>query len=492
VKLPRLRNYSIKKKLTFIVMFVSIITFILASIIFVVFDRHLIKEEMVDNLTILADIIGSNSTAAILFDNQTDAAETLKALVAEQDVQMAVIYTDDGLYFASYMSEESSSDAIPKKPRTNGYQFENNYLELYRNIMLNDKNVGIVYLRMNLDKMQARLQHYSTIVLVAMLISSIVALLITFRLQRLVSEPILRLAKTAKKVSSEKDYSIRVDFNSRDETGILVDQFNDMLDQIQERDLALLKAHNELEERVKDRTKELEYEIAERKTAEHQIKESLKEKEILLKEIHHRVKNNLQVITSLLNLQSKSIKDQESLEMFRDSQTRVKSMALIHEKLYQSNDLAQIDFREYVNNLTGYLNRSFAVETNRISLKLSVDEVYLGVDAGVPCGLIINELVSNCFKHAFPGDSRGEIKVRLSENDDGNYELIISDNGVGFPEHLDFKRTKSLGLQLINKLAQQLGGHVNLKTECGTRFEIIFPNTSRKTVEGEVCQMQKC
>jgi two-component sensor histidine kinase len=215
-------------------------------------------------------------------------------------------------------------------------------------------------------------------------------------------------------------------------------------------------------------------EIAERKRAEEQIKASLKEKEVLLKEIHHRVKNNLQAISSLLYLQSKGVKDKEALEMFQDGQNRVRSMALIHERLYHSKDLTRVDFAEYVRNLASYLFRSYGVHSNVIQLKVNVEDVFLGIDTAIPCGLITNELISNSLKHAFPGGRGGEIRIELCSDHDGQFTLVVSDNGVGFPQDLDFLDTDSLGLQLVNTLIDQLEGTIELDRSGGTVFEITF------------------
>jgi two-component sensor histidine kinase/uncharacterized membrane protein len=244
---------------------------------------------------------------------------------------------------------------------------------------------------------------------------------------------------------------------------------------------ALRKAHDELELRVQERTaalakanKALQSEIAERKRAEEQIKASLREKEILLQEIHHRVKNNLQVISSLLYLQSTSVKDRQSLEILQDSQNRVRTMALVHEKLYQSEDLAKIGLGDYICSLTNNLFQSYGIHPKVVKLKVSVDEVYLGIDTAIPCGLIVNELVSNCLKHAFPDGREGEIQIELWADGDGRYNLTVSDNGIGFPPDLDFRSTSSLGLQLVNNLTRQLRGTIGLDRTGGTAFKITF------------------
>lgn len=213
--------------------------------------------------------------------------------------------------------------------------------------------------------------------------------------------------------------------------------------------------------------------ITRRKKADEQIKQSLKEKEMLLKEIHHRVKNNLMIISSLLNLQSQYIKDKASLDIFKESQNRARSMALIHEKLYQTTDLKRIDFGDYIRTIVNELFKTFNVDTEQIKLIINVEDIFLDINSAIPLGLIVNELITNCFKYAFPEDESGEIIVDFrSENDE--FILTVSDTGIGFPEDLDFKNTSSLGLQLVNNLTDQIDGEVELDTSIGTEFKVKF------------------
>ncbi len=216
--------------------------------------------------------------------------------------------------------------------------------------------------------------------------------------------------------------------------------------------------------------------ITGRKRSEEKIRKSLDEKEVLLKEIHHRVKNNLQIISSLLNLQTGQVKDRQLLEILRESQNRIRSMALIHERLYRSEDFSSVDFGQYVDGLTTFLVRSYAGASRCFNLRVDVQAVSLGVDVAIPCGLIINELVSNCLKHAFPQDAEGEITVALRREGE-QYLLRIEDNGVGLPRDIDLKKVESLGLQLVETLSTQIGGTIDITSVPGrgTAFTIMFP-----------------
>jgi len=244
----------------------------------------------------------------------------------------------------------------------------------------------------------------------------------------------------------------------------------------------LEEAKNRLEDKVKERTKELvkanrelQIEVKERKKAEEKIKASLDEKELLLEEIHHRVKNNLQIVSSLLDLQAVRLKGKENVELFQESRNRVKSMSLIHEQLYQSEDLANINFDKYIQKLVVNLSRSYGISSDNILFKINVKDVFLSIDKAIPCGLIISELATNSLKHGFPDDKKGEINIDFHLDKNNNYSLIVRDNGVGIPEDFIFQTTKSLGLQLVNMLTQQLKGSIELDRTYGTTFKITFP-----------------
>jgi two-component sensor histidine kinase/ligand-binding sensor domain-containing protein len=272
---------------------------------------------------------------------------------------------------------------------------------------------------------------------------------------------------------------------------------------------AIQKQKKILEVKVNERTKdldkiinELSQEVVERKKAEAKVQASLKEKdillgekeellnekvslleekEVLLKEVHHRVKNNLQVISSLLYLNSRKIKDADALSMFKDSQNRVKSIALVHERLYRSRDLGKISLKEYIKQLTNDLFKSYAANKSVIRMDIDINEVFVDVDFAVPCGLIINEIISNSLKYAFPHyeeeNKNGIIGINFNKNGNDELKLIVSDNGIGMPSNTAEKKKHSLGLQLIDSLVAQLGGTLKIESDSsGTSFKIIFNN----------------
>lgn len=217
--------------------------------------------------------------------------------------------------------------------------------------------------------------------------------------------------------------------------------------------------------------------VSEHKRTVEQLQHSLEEKETLLKEIHHRVKNNLQIISSLLRMQSRRAQNQGTMILFQESQNRVQSMALIHEHLYQSPELSQIDFSEYIHSLTNNLFRSYGVNQKTIALKIETHGIKLSLDTAIPCGLLINELISNSLKYAFPNDKSGEIIIRLVPETDNTITLTVGDSGIGIPEILDWQNTNSLGLRIVHNLTKQLKGNILLERDRGTTFHITFPRT---------------
>lgn len=235
-------------------------------------------------------------------------------------------------------------------------------------------------------------------------------------------------------------------------------------------------------------------ELAELKKSKKQLQKALEEKEMLIKEVHHRVKNNLMIISSLLELQSYYIKDKTDFDFFMESKKRADSMVLIHERLYKSTDLKRIDFEDYVHALATDLFNAYANSSDQIKLIINVDNIMLDINTAIPLGLIINELLTNSLKYAFPKvythgpaskslksnynslkDANNDKIIALNFNRNGDeFTLIIKDNGIGFPQDLDFKNTDSMGLELVNSLTKQINGNIQLDNTNGTEFKISF------------------
>jgi two-component system, sensor histidine kinase PdtaS len=257
-----------------------------------------------------------------------------------------------------------------------------------------------------------------------------------------------------------------------------------VLDDISERkraEEALAALNARLEDRIAERTRELQKantalleEVYQRSFAEDRLKLALHEKEVLLKEIHHRVKNNLQIIISLLFLQAKKNDDPASTSALMDSQTRVKSMALVHEKLYQSENLSSIDFAGYLSNLVSNLMVTYGADNRRIRVTVSANDLPLTINTAIPLGLIMNELVSNTLKYAFPEGREGELSIE-GHADGDTMQITVRDNGVGLPDSLDWRYTESLGLHLVQMLTRQLKGTIDMSREGGTEFRLTIP-----------------
>jgi PAS domain S-box-containing protein len=214
--------------------------------------------------------------------------------------------------------------------------------------------------------------------------------------------------------------------------------------------------------------------ISDRKRKEEKLKASLKEKELLLKEIHHRVKNNIQIISSLLRLQAGSVQDARLAEVLKSSQSRIRSISLIHERLYQGADLAAIDFGDYIRALTGQLYYLAGAEPSSVRLEVEATQVRLETKRAVPCGLIINELVLNALKYAFPQGRTGTIRIAMKSRPDGRYVLLVKDDGVGLPETADLQKPEKLGFQIVRDLVKQLDGKIEVDRRAGTSFKITF------------------
>jgi len=365
-----------------------------------------------------------------------------------------------GTYIAHTNKENVSQRVSIRKQEFNGnrrtYRYNDQGRDMLASTAMIERTGWSVMVSQPYSEVFAPVNQARTIFLAGTVFAWLAAILIALLTLNKVLRPVSELAQKAKEIAGG-NYDSNLQANTYQEFSGLAQDFVTM------------------SEAVKEREKE--------------IKSSLQEKDVLLREVHHRVKNNMQVISSLIRLQAGHSQDRIQKELLEESQHRIRSMFLVHEKLYQSPDLAKIDFRDYVHSLVNGLYRSYGADPEKISLKVDVADIRLGLDNAIPCGLIVNELVSNAFKYAFPQyanlfekgghDQCGEIKVILRSVSEGKIELIVSDNGIGLPEGLDFKNTESLGLQLVTTLAEdELAGEIEVNRAEGLEYIIRFGGVS--------------
>ncbi len=294
-----------------------------------------------------------------------------------------------------------------------------------------------------------------------------------FWVGRYLSRSIVQLRHATQAVN-RGDFTVRVKQDASGDVAELMGDFNRMAETLSETTVKKQELEKS-EEKLKGANIRLQQEIIDHERAEDRIRQSLREKENLLAEIHHRVKNNLQIISSLLSLQSGHIGDEEALALVRNCEDRIRSMALVHEKLYLSEDLSRIDFRNYVKIMATRLFQVCRADSRVITFSPRVGDVLFTIETAIPLGLIINELLSNALKYAFPGGERGEITVALHRNaKTKEIVLVVEDNGIGFPDDIDHRTPQTFGLQLVNLLAEQLGGTVELERNGGTTFRVTF------------------
>ncbi len=305
------------------------------------------------------------------------------------------------------------------------------------------------------------LKFYNEKFLTIIMFSAFSIILLLFLLMKWVSAPLKKLSAS---LNTENTNSIEKLQHGKDEFGKLAQMI-----------IIFFKQKKSLVNEITEHKNTLESLLK----SEEKIKISLHEKEILIKEVHHRVKNNLQIISSLLKLQSVYLEDKKALEIFKESQNRVKTMALIHERLYRSNNISQIYYKDYIEALISNLIISYGTSTDRITIKYDIDDIVFDIDTALPCSLIINELVSNCLKYAFCGDQTGNINISVKKKNLDEYMISVGDNGKGFPSEIDYRNTETLGLQLVNTLVEQLDASLKLTNSEGTKFDIYFKTATK-------------
>jgi len=472
--MTRFHDLPIQKKLRLVIMFTSAAVLLLACVSISAHALLSAFSQLTHELESKADIIGINSAPALVFGDPEAARETLSSLAIDPRVQGARLFDASGQLLAEYRDSDAETRSF-RHFLTPGLYSENGARIVSRPIFSHNKWVGTIVVSADLGHVLQALQRYGVITGLIFLVSVLVAFGLSRFLERLISRPLLHLTEVATQVCSTGDYSVRTTNDSKDELGLLAGSFNAMLCQIQEREVTLRNLTDRLEDGVHERTEELEREVEVRARTEHHLRASLAEKDVLLKEIHHRVKNNLQVITSLLNLQADHAKNADTRQALTTSQDRLRSIALVHEMFYHSEDLARVDLVSYLNSTASYLLSAYGTDPKKVDVRVDCSPMSVTIDTAIPLGLITHELTSNALKHAFPEQRRGTIRISLKENC-SSVQLVVADDGVGFPEHMQWNQPDTLGLQLVNNLTGQIKGAIELEQEEGTRVTLTLPN----------------
>jgi two-component sensor histidine kinase len=472
---PRFLNIPVRQKLRRAMLVTSAVALVTACGSFIGYALVTARPHLTGEIQALADVVGANSGGALLSMDHESARETLAALSVDGRVQAGLLIDTEGRLFAEYRREGAGtlsleSHLVPE------IRNEEGVIIVSRPVVVSGETVGTIVVSAGLDHAYGLARRYAVIAGWVLAISLAVAFGVSATLERLISRPLLELTGTAARVASSGDYSVRAKREGDDEIGQLVDSFNAMLEQIEERDAALREVNDRLEDRIQERTEELEREVEVRSRAEQEVRAALGEKDILIKEIHDRVKNNLQVISSLLNLQASHLEDDQARRALITSQGRLRSIALVHEMFYHSQNLARIDLPPYLTSATSYLLNVHGIDPQTVHMKVDCAPMHVAIDTAIPLGLIVHELTSNALKFAFPESGSGEIRVALQPNG-SSVLLTVADDGVGIPEHVRWDQPTSLGFQLVHSLTRQLKGSIELRPdESGTCFTVSIPD----------------
>lgn len=478
---------NIWQKISFFLWGTIIITLLVFSLIFIPFTNTIFEEKLTSEAENIIAAINPSLNSSIVIDDYSDFLDfTLSLLPQNRYYEYLIVHKKDG--FSIIITQNNWKIDSLKQHWTGAENLANSGM-MMNNEFSEDRvfnysskiefpgiDWGVIHVGLNLNEYNENKNKIITFASLLGLASGFITLFFAILFGKRLTRPIYELNVAALEVS-KGDFKVKCDIKTGDEIEQLADTFNHMTQEI-------YNSHTQLEEKVRARTQNLREinetlnnEIDFRKQAESLVKESLEEKTTLLQEIHHRVKNNLQIISSLLFLQITKSNDSTVNQLLLDSQNRVRSMALVHEKLYKSTNLAEIEFDEYIIEISNYIYSSYNKDS--IQMIYDLEKRYLSINSAVPCGLIINELISNVMKYAFPDKTitNPEMIISLKLIDNNYYRLSIKDNGIGMPVDLDVDALESLGLKLVQNLVNQLDGKLEIINSEGTEFVITFKET---------------
>lgn len=519
------RDVSIRQKLIFIIMVICMGTLLLSFCGFLAYNLIQVRHATIRETCTIAEIVAHNCTASLIFSDPNDARKVLSSLRSHPPIVSAWIFSKNSRPFAGYTRDSSAGASTPAQLREPGHYFEGGTFICCKPIWLEDVAIGTISIESDLNIMYAAIKNQAIMMVQILIFAAVCAFLISSKLQRLITGPIIALAELTQSVSRNKDFSIRGTRIGRDEIGGLVENFNHMLAEIEKQNAeivgarkgaevseqkaltlasemksinlklekeikarkaaqkALEKHRLNLEKLVVQRTRKLieinarlSLEIDDRKAAEQRIKESLEEKKSLLGEIHHRVKNNLQAISNLLDMTRRRALNEEARTVLSEARSRIHTMAMIHSQLYESDNFSRIDMKKHINTLLEFISQMYLEQRRRIIPVIDGEGVHLSVTQAVPCALVLTELISNVFKHAYDKDQDGQLLISITQSEDAWVNIRIKDHGKGLPEEVDMEHTETLGLKLVrNLILKQLKGEFELVQQEGTEINLSFP-----------------
>ena len=510
------QNMAIRAKLILITMLTCLAALVLAGVVFIVWEQVTFRSTMVQNLSTQAEMMADNCKAALAFEDTEDAKETLRALHVEPSIVFGCVYNKDGKIFATYYRDYADSRVQPSEVQESGYSFGDGFLTVFKSIILDGEKIGIVCVRSDLHPMYVMLKRNTSIIIAILLLASLVAYFVSSRLQRIISGPILSLAKVAKAVSDKKDYSTRALKQTNDEVGSLIDAFNQMLGQIQQRDSALVDAKVQLETRVQERTAELTAandqltrEIAERKRAEEKQAELLEEVESVNQElkdfayiVSHDLKAPLRGISTLAEWISTDYADkldEDGKEQMDLLMARTERMHNLIDGILQYSRVGRIHEEQVSVNLNELVPEVIEMLKPPENIKIEIEnELPTVLCEQTRIMQVFQNLLSNAVKYM--DKPRGQIKVGCV-TDNGYWKFSVSDNGPGIEEK-DFEKifqifqtlvprdefeSTGIGLTLIKKIVESYDGKiwVESKPGKGSTFFFTLPRQESEVVDNE-------